>query len=209
MPGFSVFWAVSSDGTAPLEAVAFFMQKPLLENNNQPQEILTTMKTQIIPKSWRDSLGDLREDLSHTVDRWLGRLKPEERDEAARELQGFDWPRSIDRLFNQPRIDIDEHEDEIVVRAELPGLKKEDIEVDLDDRLLTIYGKREETRERKRGRAHVSEMHFGSVTRTIPLPCEVDRSKVKAKYRHGVLRLSLPKSEEAKARRIPIDYEDE
>ena len=173
------------------------------------QKLLMTMKTQIIPKSWRDSLGDLREDLSHTVDRWLGRLKPEERDEAARELQWFDWSKSIDRLFDQPRIDIDEHDDEIVVRAELPGLKKEDIEVDLDGRLLTIYGKREESRERKRGRAHVSEMRFGSVTRTVPLPCEVDRSGVKAKYRHGVLRLTLPKTEESKARRIPVEYEQE
>lgn len=167
------------------------------------------MKAEIIPKSWRESLDDLREDLTHTVNRWLHRLKPEEREAASKELELDFWHQPLTRRFNQPRIDVQEQDDAIVVQAELPGMKKEDIEVDLDGRQLAIYGKKEVSREEKRGRFHVSEMHFGSFSRVIPLPCEVDRSKVNAKYRHGVLRLKLPKTEAAKARRIPVAYEED
>ncbi len=167
------------------------------------------MKTHIIPESWRESLDDLREDLAHTVDRWLRRLKPEERDKAVKELAPDFWHQPITRFFNQPEIDLEEHDDVITVRAELPGMNKENLEVDLDGRLLTIHGEKEERRDEKRGRTHISERRFGSFTRTIPLPCEVDRAGVKAKYRRGVLKLILPKTEAAKARRIPVTYEED
>lgn len=164
------------------------------------------MKTQIIPKSWRESVDELREDLTHTINRWLHRLKPDEREAAAKELELDFWHQPLGRIFDQPRIDVQEHDDEIIVQAELPGLKKEDLKVDLDGRRLTLYGQKEESREEKRGRSHISELRFGSFTRVIPLPCEVDHSNVQAKYRRGLLKLVLPKTEAAKARRIPVTY---
>lgn len=169
------------------------------------------MKTQIIPQSWREKLDDLRGDLLRTTDRWLQRLKPEEREEAAREMAKDFWQPSFGRLFDLPdlpKVNVEENDDTIEVVAELPGLKKEDLHVDLDGRRLTIHGETRENREEKRGRSHVSELRFGSFTRVIPLPCEVEREKTKAKYRHGILKLTLPKTEAAKLRRIPVHYEE-
>ena len=167
-------------------------------------------KNSIIPKSWRESFSELKEDIGRSVERWLGRLKPEERREAEQELTLADfWQRPFDFSFSQPKVNLDEDDDTITVIAEIPGLRKEDLHIDLDGRQLTIHGQKEESIEnKKKGRAHVSELHFGAFTRMLVLPCEVNREKVKAKYRRGVLKLTMPKTEEAKARRVEIQYEE-
>ncbi|MGJ3241710.1 MAG: Hsp20/alpha crystallin family protein [Opitutales bacterium] len=166
------------------------------------------MKNQIIPQSWRDSIDELREEIGNTVDRWLSRLKPEERREAETRLDhrlpSFLW----NPIDNDPRVNVEEDEDKIRVTAELPGLRKEDLHVEVDDRTLTLSGEKETRHQEKRGRVHLSECSFGSFTRVIPLPCEVNRDGAKAKYRHGVLKLTLPKTETAKARRIEVAYDD-
>lgn len=167
-------------------------------------------KNSIIPKSWRESFSELKEDISHSVERWLGRLKPEERREAEHELTLADfWQRPFDFDFSQPKVNLDEDDDTITVTAEIPGLRKEDLRIDLDGRQLTIHGHKEESIEnKKKGRAHVSELRFGAFTRVLALPCEVSREKVKAKYRRGVLKLTMSKTEEAKSRRVEIQYEE-
>lgn len=167
-------------------------------------------KNSIIPKTWRESFSELKEDIGRNVERWLGRLKPEERSEAVQELSLADfWQKPLDFAFSQPRVNLDEDDDTITVTAEIPGLRKEDLHIDLDGRQLTIHGQKEESIEnKKKGRAHVSELRFGAFTRMLVLPCEVNREKVKAKYRRGVLKLTMPKTEKAKAQRIEIQYEE-
>ena len=167
-------------------------------------------KHAIIPQSWRESFSELKEDIGQKVEHWLGRLKPEERREAEQELALSDfWQRPFDFSLGQPRVNLEEDDDTLIVTAEIPGLRKEDLHIDLDGRQLTIYGQKEESIEKKsKGRAHFSELRFGAFTRVLTLPCEVDRDKVKAKYRRGVLKLTLPKTEEAKARRIEVTYEE-
>jgi HSP20 family protein len=134
--------------------------------------------------------------------------------------------REIDRLFDDfftpvegrsfaasaaaeslwPRIDVEETDKAFVVTAEVPGLQDKDIELNLRDNLLTISGeKREERQDQKRGAAY-AERFYGQFRRTIPLDGELDEEKVDAKFRNGVLTITLPKSQkaEAKARRIEV-----
>jgi HSP20 family protein len=105
--------------------------------------------------------------------------------------------------------ELSETEDEIRVRAELPGVEEKDIHVTIDEELLTIRGEHREQKETKKRNYHVSEMSYGGYSRTIPLPAEVDAEKVKAKFKRGVLTLNLPKTEQARARRrrIPVSVE--
>ncbi|WPJ97612.1 Hsp20/alpha crystallin family protein [Coraliomargarita algicola] len=166
------------------------------------------MKGSIIPQSWRSSLDELREDIAHCVDRWLQRLKPEDRAQGAQALTTDFWNESFLPAFNGPRMNVQENDDELVVTAELPDMRQDEIHVDLDGRLLRIHGQKEESREKVRGHAHISELRFGAFSRVVELPCEVDQARTVAKYRRGVLKLTLPKTEQAKARKIKVQYLD-
>lgn len=104
----------------------------------------------------------------------------------------------------EPSVDIYEDKDKITVRAELPGMKKEDISVCLDGDTLTISGERKHEEDRKEGEIYRSERFFGRFQRSITLPHPVDAKKIEANYKDGVLNITLPKSEEAKARQIEI-----
>lgn len=119
------------------------------------------------------------------------------------ELSPFDW--SPSQVFNQwaPAIDLYEERDAFVVKTELPGLKKEDIEISLHDGALTISGERKV--EEKRGGTHYrSERFYGRFQRTLTLPKPVDPNNVKATYKDGILTVTLPKAEEAKPRQIEV-----
>ncbi len=97
-----------------------------------------------------------------------------------------------------PSIDIFEEGDDVVVKAELPGMKKEDIEVNLSDDSITIAGekKKEETVERKGYYRH--ECSYGSFARSFGLPSEVRPDEAKAEFKDGILEIRIPKTEEAK-----------
>ena len=107
-----------------------------------------------------------------------------------------------------PAVDVVEDKDKFAVRAELPGMKKEDIEVSLDGDTLTIAGERKEEKEDKRGDTYRSERFFGRFQRTITLPSTVDPNKIEAKYENGVLNITLPKTEEAKRKQIQVQGGD-
>ena len=102
--------------------------------------------------------------------------------------------------------EVSETDDEIRVKAELPGIDEKDIEVTLDEDVLTIRGEHKQQHEEKKRNYHVSEMSSGSFYRSFPLQAAVDRDKATAKFKRGVLTLTLPKTELAKAerKRIPI-----
>ena len=105
-----------------------------------------------------------------------------------------------------PAVDVSENDNEYIVRAELPGVKKEDINVTLEEGVLAISGEtKSETEEQKGGRVIRQERRYGKYMRSLRLGTQVDQHKTKAKYKDGVLELVLPKAESVKPKRIAVD----
>lgn len=102
------------------------------------------------------------------------------------------------------RLDLTETEDEVLVKAEVPGIDPEDLEIRLHGDVLTVSGEKSEETEHTEGSRHVSERVFGSFQRTLQLPVAVDPEKVIAESKHGVVTITLKKSEAAKSRRIDV-----
>jgi len=103
-----------------------------------------------------------------------------------------------------PTVDMEEDDSEIRVTAEMPGLEKEDFKVEvLGDRLI-IRGEKKAEREKREAGYFYSERSYGSFSRSLQLPAEVEVEKAKAEYKNGVLKLRLPKSETAKAKQIKV-----
>ena len=90
------------------------------------------------------------------------------------------------------------------IRMDVPGMKPEDINIDVNGDLITISGERKDEKEEKGEKFHRVERHFGSFSRTVRLPCVVKEDKIDAQIKDGVLTLKLPKTEEAKAHRVKI-----
>ena len=103
-----------------------------------------------------------------------------------------------------PVLDIYEDKDKYVAKSELPGMKKEDIDVSLDGNTLTISGERKREEEKKEGDTYRSERYFGRFQRTVTLPAAVDANKIQAIYKDGVLTVTVPKTEEAKPKQIEV-----
>lgn len=127
------------------------------------------------------------------------------RDEINR-LFGETTQTGMSGAFNNwaPALDLYEDDESLIVRAELPGLKKEEIDVSLHENTVTISGERKSEKKYKDGETSREERTFGRFTRSLALPKQVDPSKVKAAYEDGVLTVTLPKAEEAKPRQIAI-----
>ncbi len=128
-----------------------------------------------------------------------------------------DLREEIDRLFEAPlsrgsellgwtpAFDVYEEKDNFVVKAELPGLKKEDISVSLHEGNLIISGERKSETKNEGTEVHRAERYFGKFQRVVALPAQVTASSVKAEYKDGILTVTLPKSEEAKPRQIDVN----
>jgi HSP20 family protein len=106
-----------------------------------------------------------------------------------------------------PSLDITETKNEVVVKAELPGMDPKDIDISLSDGMLTIKGEKKQEREEKEENYHLVERSYGSFTRSVALPKEVKHDKISASYKNGVLKIVLPKSEEAKQKEVKIKVE--
>lgn len=104
-----------------------------------------------------------------------------------------------------PPIEVLERDNKVVVRAELPGVSKEDINVEVEEGVLTISGERRQEEEESREGYFRSERRYGAFSRSIPLPEGVDTEQVEANFRDGVLEIALPKPEGASARRRRIE----
>lgn len=115
----------------------------------------------------------------------------------------FREPREEERGF-APRVDIFENDGEIELRAELPGVKAEDVHLDITDNVLTLSGERRLEHEEKREGYRRIERSYGSFSRSFTLPRNVSADQIRADMREGVLHVTLPKREEQKARRIQI-----
>lgn len=103
-----------------------------------------------------------------------------------------------------PRVDVVENDNEIVVRAEVPGVKKDDLDISVDDNTVTIRGTSAHEERTEEGDYFRCEISRGSFARTVALPGAVDSEKVKAKLTEGVLELTMPKLEGAKRRKIKV-----
>jgi len=103
-----------------------------------------------------------------------------------------------------PNLDLYENKDSLVARVELPGMKKEEIEVWFDDGALHIAGERKFEQKEDESATHRLERFYGRFHRTIALPKQVNPDQVKATYEEGVLTVTLPKTEEAKPRQIEV-----
>lgn len=103
-----------------------------------------------------------------------------------------------------PAVDLYEEKDEIVAKVELPGLGKEDIQVNITDNLLTIKGEKKKEEEIKEDDYYYAERSYGSFTRAVELPKAVQFEKAKACFKNGVLEIRLPKTEEAKRKEIKV-----
>ena len=118
-----------------------------------------------------------------------------------------DW--SVPSLFGEdktwmPAFDITENEKEYIVTAELPGIDPKEIDVTLTDGILSVKGEKKEEKEEKEKDYHRVERRYGSFHRSFRIPGEVKSDKVDANFKDGVLRLTLPKAEEAKPKKIEV-----
>jgi HSP20 family protein len=135
------------------------------------------------------------------------------------ERPGLAWPtfgrlaslqEELDSLFESPLrawapvVDVREDADNFVIRAELPGLKRDDISVSLQDGALVISGERTVEKVEDGVEVHRQERYYGKFQRALSLPAPVAADKIKAQYKDGVLTVTLPKAEEAKPKQIDI-----
>ena len=103
-----------------------------------------------------------------------------------------------------PVVDITENTESFVIKAEVPGINREDVKVSVDNRVLTISGERKSETEENNGRQHRIERYYGSFTRSFSLPENVDEGNIRAEYKDGILTLNLVKQEKAKPRAIEV-----
>jgi HSP20 family protein len=132
-------------------------------------------------------------DLAREMEETFGRFFP-----AWSEERGHAW---------MPAVDMVDEKDEIVVKADLPGLDQKDIEVTVQDGTLTIRGERKEEKEEKKEDYYYAERSYGTFVRSLQLPRGVEADKVKATFKNGVLEVHLPKAKEAKGKAIEIKAE--
>jgi HSP20 family protein len=131
----------------------------------------------------------------------------------------FDLQRSINRLFEDasgsgsretainawtPAVDIFEDENQFLIKAELPEVGRDDVKVSLNENMLSITGERRIENEEKREGYHRVERSYGQFYRSFTLPPNADAERISAQFKEGVLRLSIPKREEAKPKQIEV-----
>ncbi len=119
---------------------------------------------------------------------------------------------AIDRAFEQERVwvpafDISETDDHIVVKADLPGIDAKELDISITGNVLTIKGEKKREKEEQNESFHRVERWFGSFTRSIALPVDVDAEGIEAIYKDGVLKIMIPKTEKAKRKKIEVKSE--
>jgi HSP20 family protein len=147
------------------------------------------------------SLLSLREGIDRLFEDFVGRFPA-----SVGDLWSFDFPRVRSLGVTLPAADLVEEDGSYRVTVELPGMEQSDVDVSVSGDMLTIRGEKREEREEKKKDRYLSERRFGSFRRSFRLPETVDRNKITASVKKGVLEVVLPKGPEARKgeRRIPI-----
>jgi len=156
----------------------------------------------LLPEKWKGSL----EQVHDKVGNFLTRLVPWKKQDTTPEQITADTIPAFMQLGG-PLLDMHETSDELIVRAEVPGLKREDFSVELVGRRLTIRGEKKFVREQKGGDGClISECRYGSFSRSVQLPYVIDEKSIDADLKHGVLtvRLSKPEKERVGRYRVPV-----
>lgn len=120
----------------------------------------------------------------------------------------FDWPSfSKMKAFEgkTPSVDVIEKDDEILVKAEMPGVDKKDLDISVTNNTVTIKGTTSHEEKEEKGDYYRCEISSGSYSRTLSLPAEVDEGKAKAKFKNGMLKLTLPKLKKSKRHNVKVD----
>ena len=120
----------------------------------------------------------------------------------------FEWPSFPEVMAlerKMPKVDIVERDNEIVVRAEVPGVDKKDLDVSVSDNAVTIKGSTQHEEKEEKGDYYRHEISAGTFIRVVALPANVDGSKAKANFKDGILELTIPKTEKAKRHSIKLD----
>jgi HSP20 family protein len=121
----------------------------------------------------------------------------------------LEWPSWSEKMApfegKTPSVDIIDRDNEIVVKAELPGVDKKDLDISVTRNSVTIKGSTSHEEKEEKGDYYRCEMSRGSYSRTLALPSDVDEDKVKAQFKDGILNLTLPKIEKAKRRNVKVD----
>ncbi len=144
------------------------------------------------------------DEMEREMDRWFGRF-------GHGWMRPFHWGRpfwsDLEAPFEGmvPSVDVIDRDEEVVVRVELPGVDKKNLEVSLSDDSLTIKGSTKTEQEEEKGDYYHREVSSGSFSRTVRLPAEVDGEKVKSSFKDGILELTLPKVKKAKRQTIKVE----
>ena len=114
-----------------------------------------------------------------------------------------EWRTEIGEEWS-PAINFSEKDGKYYITADIPGMNKEDISVTLEDGYLTVSGKKEESKEDKEANYYMKETRYGSFSRSLRLPEDVDEARIEATYKDGVLSVSVDKSEKSSTRKVEI-----
>jgi HSP20 family protein len=167
----------------------------------------------LIPDNWRRSLVHLRDDIHDAVDRWWRQHHATDEESDALPMRRippdlvendpfFRFPSSF--ALQHPVMDIEETDAEIIVTAKLPGLDKDDFTVEISGNRLHLRGEKKRSSAKKEHGYYYAERSYGAFARTVPLPYDIDADRATAVSKHGTLRITLPKTEQAKANRIKV-----
>jgi HSP20 family protein len=115
-----------------------------------------------------------------------------------------EWPRARRAEAFLPAVDVAENDAQYTITVELPGAKKDDVHVELREGMLVIHGEKKSEREEKKDRGRYLERSYGSFSRSFSLPADADADRLVASFKDGVLKITLPRTEEAKPRQIAI-----
>jgi HSP20 family protein len=125
-------------------------------------------------------------------------------DDAERFFRGYGLDEANFDTVWYPSVDVSETDNAYEVKAEIPGMKKDDIKVSLEDNVLTLKGERKEESETKKKNIQICERYYGRFQRSFRLPREVKSDGIKAAYKDGVLTVEIPKAEETKPKEIEV-----
>lgn len=121
-------------------------------------------------------------------------------------LARWGWPEAMSRMeAKMPAVDLIDRNDQLVVRAEIPGVKKEDIDISVAGNMVTLRARTQHEEQKEEGEYYRREISRGEFSRTLTLPAEVDSTKAKASFKDGVLELILPKLEPTQRRTIKVE----
>lgn len=140
---------------------------------------------------WRPQAGlpNLHDEFERAFDNFFGV------DRRRMELQAFDWT---------PRVNVDENEDRFEITAEVPGMTRDDISIEIQENILTLKGEKKIEKEDKNRSCHICECSYGTFQRSFTLPENVKSEEIEAEYSNGILRIGIPKAEPVKPKEIKV-----